>query len=154
MISSGKMHPDSTELLSRDDFRRRNSSWFEEISVQGWFPPEKFILIRRNCSVEMIPSRETAHWFSSRLLLDLAMKTSYTADKRFGRLLASPPPFSLPFVLTYPVRTLLLPWLLPDPCSHQAVPESFWSGFPRLLPSGFLPGSCRPYGLLSSLARY
>ena len=47
MISSGEMHPDWKKILRRDDFRRRNASWFEENVWRGWFPSEKFILIRR-----------------------------------------------------------------------------------------------------------
>ena len=35
MIPAGEIHPVSTELLGRDDSRRRNASCFEEISVQG-----------------------------------------------------------------------------------------------------------------------
>ena len=54
MISAGEIHPDSTELLSRDDFRRRNSSWFGGIARQGWFPAKKFILIWRNFCAGMI----------------------------------------------------------------------------------------------------
>ena len=63
MISSGEMHPDSAELLARDEFQWRNASWFGRMARQGWFPAAECILIQQNCLGGMIFQRRNVSWF-------------------------------------------------------------------------------------------
>ena len=58
MISNEEMHPDLQEMPVRDDFQRRNSSWFARNVCEGWFPTEKFILICKKCLRGMISSEK------------------------------------------------------------------------------------------------
>ena len=58
MIFSDRIHPDLMEFSFRDDFLRPNSSWFDGIFSQGWFPPPKCILIWWNFLPGMIPAAQ------------------------------------------------------------------------------------------------